>query len=79
VEAVISLDGTSTAYLGDEMPAFVKSLLQVTKFQQGIGFTSLLAPLTVMTGVFLIPLFKQSNNSNYNTNNKYPPTNSIKT
>lgn len=47
VEAVISLDGTSTAYLGDEMPAFVKSLLQVAKFQQGIGFTSLLAPLTV--------------------------------
>jgi len=47
VEAVISLDGTSTAYLGEEMPAFVKSLLQVAKFQQGIGFTSLLAPLTV--------------------------------
>ena len=47
VEAVISLDGTSTAYLGDEMPAFVKSLLQLAKFQQGIGFTSLLAPLTV--------------------------------
>jgi len=47
VEAVISLDGTSTAYLGDEMPAFVKSLLKLAKFQQGIGFTSLLAPLTV--------------------------------
>jgi len=47
VEAVISLDGTSTAYLGEEMPSFVKSLLQVAKFQQGIGFTSLLAPLTV--------------------------------
>ena len=47
VEALVSLDGTSTAYLGDEMPAFVKSLLQVAKFQQSIGFTSLLAPLTV--------------------------------
>jgi pimeloyl-ACP methyl ester carboxylesterase len=47
VEAVISLEGTSSAYLGNEMPAFVKSLLQVAKFQQGIGFTSLLAPLTV--------------------------------
>lgn len=46
VEAVISLDGTSTAYLGAEMPAFVKSLLHVAKFQQGIGFTSVLAPLT---------------------------------
>ena len=46
VEAVISLDGTSTAYLGAEMPAFVKSLLQVAKFQQAIGFTSVLAPLT---------------------------------
>ena len=46
VEAVISLDGTSTAYLGDEMPAFVKSLLQVAKFEQGIGFTSVLAPVT---------------------------------
>lgn len=45
VEAVISLDGTSSAYLGGEMPAFVKPLLQVAKFQQGIGVTSLLAPL----------------------------------
>lgn len=43
---MISLDGTSTAYLGAEMPAFVKALLQVAKFQQGIGFTSVLAPLT---------------------------------
>lgn len=47
VEAIISLDGTSTAYLGEEMPSFVKSLLQVAKIQQGIGFTSILAPLTV--------------------------------
>lgn len=47
VEALVSLDGTSTAYLGDEMLTFVKSLLQVAKFQQSIGFTSLLAPLTV--------------------------------
>ncbi len=47
VEALISLDGTSSAYLGEEMPAFVKSLLQVAKFQQGIGFTSILARLTV--------------------------------
>lgn len=47
VEAVISLDGTSSAYCGNEMPSFIKSLLQVAKFQQGIGFTSLLALLTV--------------------------------
>lgn len=46
VEAIISLDGTSTAYVGDEMPGFVKSLLKVAKFQQAVGFTSLLAPLT---------------------------------
>lgn len=46
VEAIISLDGTSTAYLGDEMPGFVKSLLKVAKFQQAIGFTSILAPFT---------------------------------
>lgn len=46
VEAVISLDGTSTAFYGGEMPAFVKSLLSIAKFQQAIGTTSVLAPLT---------------------------------
>ena len=45
VEAVISLDGTSTAYY-EEMPAIVKSILPIAKFQQAIGTTSLLAPLT---------------------------------
>lgn len=46
VEAIISLDGTSTAYIGDDMPGFVKSLLGVAKVQQGIGFTSVMADLT---------------------------------
>ncbi len=46
VEAVISLDGTSTA-LYVETPSFVKSILKITKFQQAVGTTSLLAPLTV--------------------------------
>lgn len=46
VETIISLDGTTTAYY-DEMPAFVKSLLSIAKFQQAIGTTSLLAPLVV--------------------------------
>jgi pimeloyl-ACP methyl ester carboxylesterase len=45
VQAIISLDGTSTAYIGDDMPGFVKSLLGVAKFQQAIGFTSIAAPL----------------------------------
>lgn len=45
VQAVISLDGTSTA-LYDEMPAFVKFVLPILKFQQTIGVTSLLAFLT---------------------------------
>ena len=53
VEALISLDGTSTAFSGYEMPSFVKSLLQVAKFQQGIGFLSLLAPLTVKKSYLL--------------------------
>lgn len=44
VEAVISLDGTSTAYF-DKMPTFVKSLLRVAIFQQAIGTTSIMAPL----------------------------------
>lgn len=44
VEAVISLDGTSTAYY-EEMPAFVKSVLPIAKFQQNIGLPSLLASL----------------------------------
>ena len=45
VQAIISLDGTSTAYIGDDMPGFVKSLLGVAKFQQAIGFTSIAAPI----------------------------------
>jgi pimeloyl-ACP methyl ester carboxylesterase len=45
VQAIISLDGTSTAYIGEDMPGFVKSLLGVAKFQQAIGFTSIAAPL----------------------------------
>ncbi|MFB0920608.1 MAG: alpha/beta hydrolase, partial [Oscillospiraceae bacterium] len=44
VEAIISLDGTSTAIEG-EMPAFVKYVLPIAKFQQAIGTTSLLGPL----------------------------------
>lgn len=48
VEAIISLDGTSTAISGDmNMPAYVKALLPVAKFQQATGSTSLLAPLAV--------------------------------
>ena len=45
VQAIISLDGTSTAYIGDDMPGFVRSLLGVAKFQQAIGFTSIAAPI----------------------------------
>lgn len=45
VEAVISLDGTSTAYY-EEMPSFVKYVLPVAKFQQTTGTMSLLAQLT---------------------------------
>jgi len=44
VEAIISLDGTSTAYY-EEMPSIVKSVLPIAKFQQVIGVTSLFAPL----------------------------------
>jgi pimeloyl-ACP methyl ester carboxylesterase len=47
VKAIISLDGTSTAYIGKDMPKFVKSLLTVAKVQQGIGLTSVLAPIMV--------------------------------
>lgn len=46
VEAIISLDGTSTAYIGKDMPSFVKSLLGIAKVQQATGFTSIIAPLT---------------------------------
>lgn len=45
VQAIISLDGTSTAYIGEDMPGFVKSLLGVAKTQQDVGFTSLVAPI----------------------------------
>jgi pimeloyl-ACP methyl ester carboxylesterase len=46
VEAIISLDGTSTAYYA-EMPANFKSILQIAKFQQAIGLSSFLSPLIV--------------------------------
>ncbi len=44
VEALISLDGTSTAYY-EEMPSFVKFVLPIAKFQQRTGTLSLLAQL----------------------------------
>lgn len=46
VEAIVSLDGTTTAYY-DEMPAIVKSILPIAKIQQSIGTTSLIAPLAI--------------------------------
>jgi pimeloyl-ACP methyl ester carboxylesterase len=45
IKAIISLDGTSTSYIGPEMPGFVKSLLNIAKFQQAIGFISVMASL----------------------------------
>lgn len=45
VEAIISLDGSSTAYY-DKMPGFIKHILKIAKFQQATGTTSLLAFLT---------------------------------
>ncbi|NCC12988.1 MAG: alpha/beta hydrolase [Spirochaetia bacterium] len=44
VEAIISLDGTSTA-LSAPMPAFAKALLAIARVQQDLGLTSLLGPL----------------------------------
>ena len=44
VQAVISLDGTSSAYY-EETPAFVKPLLKVAIVQQGSGLSSLAAAL----------------------------------
>ncbi|MBW9172770.1 alpha/beta hydrolase [Clostridium estertheticum] len=44
VEAVISLDGTSSAYY-EKMPSIVKHILKISKFQQAIGITSILALL----------------------------------
>jgi pimeloyl-ACP methyl ester carboxylesterase len=52
VESMISLDGTSTAVYG-EIPAIVKYVLPIAKFQQAIGMTSLLAPLAVKRGFLL--------------------------
>lgn len=46
VQAIISLDGTSTAYY-DEMPDFVKKVMVIAKVQQTIGLPSILAPLVV--------------------------------
>lgn len=45
VEAIISLDGTSTAFY-EEMPSIVKFVLPIAKFQQSTGTFSLLAQVT---------------------------------
>lgn len=45
VAGIISLDGTTTA-MYDKMPGIVKFILPVVKFQQAIGTTAVLAPLT---------------------------------
>jgi pimeloyl-ACP methyl ester carboxylesterase len=52
VRAIISLDGTSSAYYAP-MPAFVKSLLGVAKFQQAIGFTSVIGSLVTKRNLLL--------------------------
>lgn len=48
IEAIISLDGTSTAYY-DETPSFLKYILPIilpiAKLQQATGVTSIIAPL----------------------------------
>lgn len=46
VKSIISLDGTPTVIYA-EMPAFVKYVLPIAKFQQAIGVTSLLGSLAV--------------------------------
>lgn len=46
IQAIISLDGTSTAYY-DKMPSFLRYILPITKLQQAIGTTSIIAPLTI--------------------------------
>lgn len=46
VEAIISLDGSTTAYY-EEIPAIVKYILPIAKIQQTIGTTSLVATLAV--------------------------------
>ena len=46
VEAIISLDGTSTAHY-EKIPAIIKFILPISKFQQAIGTPSLLASLIV--------------------------------
>ncbi len=46
ISAVISLDGTSTAFY-NEMPAIFKSILRIAQFQQAIGVTSMVTPLAV--------------------------------
>lgn len=45
VQAIISLDGTSSAFIGADMPGFVKSLLGVARLQQATGFTSIAASI----------------------------------
>lgn len=45
VKGIISLDGTSSAYIGEDMPDFIKPLLGIAKLQQAIGLSSILAPI----------------------------------
>ena len=45
VKAIISLDGTSTAYY-EKTPSFIKYVLPIAKFQQSTGMMSILANIT---------------------------------
>lgn len=46
IKAIISLDGTSTAYY-EKMPANIKSLLQIGELQQNLGVTSLASKVLI--------------------------------
>ena len=59
VVAVISLDGTSSAYY-KKMPAIFKSILKIAKFQQAIGFTSFLSPLAINKKDLILKGFTQT-------------------
>lgn len=44
IEAIISLDGTSTAYY-EEMPSYLKYIFPIVKLQQATGLISIVSPL----------------------------------
>ena len=76
VEAIISLDGTSSAFYA-EMPGIVKFVLPIAKFQQAVGTLSFAALLTTSKKKLISNGYTEKEVSDMITFAGYPLTNTV--